>query len=278
MKSKPDQTKDWHLRQRAEVEDGTVAFDVFGEGPTVVLVHGTPSWSYLWRNVVPKLTDRFTVYVFDLIGYGDSEPKGQDVSIAAQTRTLTELVGQWNLESPAVAGHDIGAAIVLRSHLLDEMPFDRIALIDGVVLRPWITPTSRHVQKHLDVYRTMPTHIYERIVAAHIETTVYRPMDGETLAAYLDRWRGEAGQAAYLQKVAQFDEGYTDEFESLLGSMQTPVKIIWGEEDAWLEPAVARRLDEMLPNSELELIPEAGHFSMEDRPDEVAQKLTDFIV
>ena len=278
MQSKPDQTKDWRLHQRAEVEDGAVAFDVFGEGPPLVLVHGTPSWSYLWRNVVPKLDGRFTVYVFDLLGYGDSEPKGQDVSIAAQTRALTELVGQWSLKSPAVAGHDIGAAIVLRSHLLDKVPFERIALIDGVVLRPWITPTSRHVQKHLDVYQTMPTHIYERIVAAHIETTVYRPMDQETLAAYLNRWRGEDGQAAYLQKVAQFDEGYTDEFESLLGSMQTPVKIIWGEEDAWLEPAVARRLDEMLPNSELELIPEAGHFSMEDRPDEVARKLTDFIV
>ena len=109
----------------------------------------------------------------------------------------------------------------------------------------------------------MPTHIYERIVAAHIETAVYRPMDEETLAAYLNRWRGKKGQEAYLQKVAQFDEEYTEEFGSLLGSIKTPVKIIWGEEDAWLDPTVARRLDESLPNSELQLISEAGHFSME---------------
>ena len=242
----------------------------------MVLVHGTPSRSYLWRNVAPALADRFTVYMFDLLGYGDSEPKTQDVSIAAQSRLLTELIGRWELEAPTIAGHDIGGAIVLRSHLLDGVPYGRIALIDAVVFRPWITPTTRHVQAHLDAYRTMPTHIYERIVAAHIGTAVHRPMDEETFAAYFDRWRGEGGQAAYLQKVAQFDEGHTDEFEPLLGSMRTPVRIIWGERDAWLDPAFARRLQELLPNSGLTLIPEAGHFVMEDAPEEVARELSDF--
>ena len=242
----------------------------------MVLVHGTPSRSYLWRNVAPALADRFTVYVFDLFGYGDSVPKTQDVSIAAQSRLLTELIGRWGLEAPAIAGHDIGGAIVLRSHLLDEVPYSRIALIDAVVLRPWITPTTRHVQAHLDTYRTMPTHIYERIATAHIGTAVHRPMDSETFAAYFDRWRGGGGQAAYLQKVAQFDEGHTGEIEPLLGSMRTPVQIIWGERDAWLDPAFARCLQQLLPNSDLSLIPEAGHFVMEDAPERVARELSDF--
>jgi pimeloyl-ACP methyl ester carboxylesterase len=277
VQPRPDQRADWCLRQRVELSSGEIAFDVFGEGPPVVLVHGTPTWSYLWRNVVPVLGDRFTVYTFDLLGYGDSETKeGQDVSIAAQSRLLTELIGRWGLEAPAIAGHDIGGAIVLRSHLLDEVPFRRVALIDAVVLRPWITPTTRHMQAHLDVYRTMPTHVYERVVAAHIGTAVHRPMDETTFAAYFDKWRGEEGQAAYLQKVAQFDEEYTAEFEPFLGAMQAPVRIIWGERDAWLDPAFARRLQELLPDSDLRMIPEAGHFSMEDSPDEVAQILAEF--
>jgi pimeloyl-ACP methyl ester carboxylesterase len=256
---------------------GAISFDVFGQGPPVVLVHGTPSWSYLWRNIVPALADRFTVYAFDLLGYGDSEAeKGQDVSVAAQSRLLTELLERWQLEAPAIAGHDIGGAIVLRSHLLDEMPFSRIALIDAVVLRPWITPTTRHMQAHLDAYRTMPTHIYERIAAAHIGTAVHRPMDEATFEQYFARWRGKGGQEAYLQKVAQFDEGYTAEFEHLLGSMRTPVRIIWGERDAWLVPAFARRLRDLLPDSDLKLIPEAGHFVMEDAPEEVARELRGF--
>ncbi len=276
MQGKTDQPGDRRLQQRAVVTGGEVAFDVFGEGPPVVLVHGTPTWSYLWRHIVPALSDRFAVHVFDLLGYGDSEPAGQDVSIAAQTRLLTELIGLWELEAPAIAGHDIGGAIVLRAHLLDEVPFSRIALIDAVVLRPWITPTTRHMQAHLDVYRTMPTHIYERVAAAHIGTAVHRPMDEATFEQYFARWRDEDGQEAYLQKVAQFDEEYTAEFEPLLGSMQTPERIIWGEQDAWLDPAFARRLHELLPNSDLKLIPEAGHFVMEDAPEEVTQELRDF--
>ncbi len=266
----------WRLGQRVSLPQGDVAFDVFGQGPPVVLVHGTPSWSYLWRNVAPELADQFTVHVFDLLGYGDSEPKGQDVSIEAQSRVLTELIGRWGLDAPAIAGHDIGGAIVLRSHLLDEVPYSLIALVDAVVLRPWITPTTRHIQAHLDVYQTMPTHIYERVVAAHIGTAVHRPIDEETFAAYFTRWRGENGQAAYLQKVAQFDERYTNEFEPLLSSMQTPVRIVWGEQDVWLNPAFAWRLHELLPNSDLKLIPEAGHFVMEDAPQEVARELRNF--
>ncbi len=276
MQADSNQQQDWRLRQRAELSGGEVAFDVFGDGPPVILVHGTPSWSYLWRNVAPALAERFTVHVFDLFGYGDSKAKGTDVSIGAQSRLLTELIECWELEAPAIAGHDIGAALVLRSHLLDKVPYSRVALIDAVVLRPWITPTTRHVQAHLDVYRTMPTHIYERVVAGHIGTAVHRPMDEETFAAYFDQWRGEDGQAVYLQKVAQFDEKYTDEFQPLLGSMRTPVRIIWGEHDAWLDPSIAERLQEIFPNSDLELIPEAGHFSMEDRPDEVVRTLLDF--
>ena len=58
--------------------------------------------------------------------------------------------------------------------------------------------------------------------------------------------------------------------------MQTPVRIIWGGRDAWLDPAFARRLHERLPTSDLRLIPEAGHFVMEDAPEEVTGELRDF--
>jgi pimeloyl-ACP methyl ester carboxylesterase len=191
----------WQLSRRARVSEGEVAYEVMGEGPAVVLVHGTPSWSYLWRNVATALAKNFTVYVFDLPGYGDSEKReGQDLSIAAQGRALTELLESWRLESPAIAGHDIGGAIVLRTHLLDEVPFSRISLIDAVAVNPWVTATTTHVQNHMDAYRTMPTHIYEEVVAAHLHTAVHRNMDESAFEAYTGQWRGEEGQAAYLRK------------------------------------------------------------------------------
>ena len=105
-----------------------------------------------------RLAGHHTVYVYDLPGFGESERyEGQDASIAAQGRVLAELVEGWGLEGPAVAGHDIGGGIVLRAHLLEGVCFQKISLLDAVVLTPWGTPALGHVKEHLGAYRTMPT-------------------------------------------------------------------------------------------------------------------------
>jgi pimeloyl-ACP methyl ester carboxylesterase len=267
----------WNLRSRAGLSGGEIAYDALGYGPPVILVHGTPGRSYVWREVASRLADRFTVYVFDLLGFGESERReGLDVSIAAQARLLAELVETWGLAEPAVAGHDIGGAISLRAHLLEHVPFSRIALIDAVALRPWITPTTRHVKAHLDVYGTMPTQVFEAIVASHLRTATHEPMDETALEAYLDQWTGELGQRLYLQKDAQLDEDDTAAFEPLLPSIEVPVRIVWGEHDAWLPPTTAERLNETIPSSDLRILPGTGHFAMEDSPDEVTAALEEF--
>ncbi len=243
-----------------------------------MLVHGTPTWSYVWRKVAPALAETFTVYVFDLPGYGDSPaPNSEKISIRTHTTTFLELLDYWGLRTPAVVGHDIGGATVLRAQLLHGRDFRQIALVDAVVLAPWITPTTQHIQAHIDVYRTMPSHIFEQITAAHLGTAVHRALDHETFSAYHRQWSGARGQAAYLQKVAHFDEDDTRELEPLLGRVAAPVRIIWGEEDRWLDVALAERLRDAIPGSDLMLIRDAGHFVMEDAPAEVAQALIDFL-
>ena len=267
----------WNLRRRLTLPAGEIAYDVFGYGPPLILIHGTPSRSYIWRDVAMRLADRFTVYVYDLLGFGQSERKeGLDVSISGQSRLLAELLEAWELEAPSVAGHDIGGAIALRAHLLEDVPFGCIALLDSVVLRPWITPTTRHVREHLDVYATMPVEIFEAVIASHLRTATHRPLDEGAFATYLEGWRGELGQKLYLQKDAQLDEDDTTQFEPLLPSLSVPVRIIWGEQDAWLDPSLAARLHQIIPGSDLVLLPETGHFAMEDSPKEVAEALFEF--
>src|SRR5712691_5556563 len=128
---------EWALKQRWESPSGTIRYDVFGGGPPLVLVHGTPSSTYLWRHVIPKLASERTVYAYDLLGYGASEKRdNQDVSLGAQTRLLAQLLDHWELEQPAIVGHDFGGAITLRTHLLERRPFSAIALLDPVALGP----------------------------------------------------------------------------------------------------------------------------------------------
>jgi len=258
-------------------EGGEVAYGVFGEGPPVVLVHGTPSRSSLWRGVVGRLAGRHAVYVHDLVGFGESQRyEGQDVSIAEQGRVLAELVEVWGLEEPAVAGHDIGGGIVLRAHLLEGVPFRRISLLDAVVLTPWGTPALGHVKEHLGAYRTMPTGVFEAYVAARLRETTNRPMDEGAFETYLSQWRGPEGQAAYLRKDAALLERDTAEVERLLGSVRAPVEVVWGGEDEWLDPSQAEALVSKIPGSRLRLLPGAGHFVMEDAPEMVAGILAEF--
>ena len=267
----------WHLRERARLSGGVVAHDSIGHGRPVVLVHGTPSWSFLWRRVAPLLAADFEVYMFDLLGYGHSEKgDGLDVSIAAQGRLLAELLDLWGLERPLIAGHDIGGAIMLRALLIEGRAFERIALVDSVVFNPWLTPTTMHIRAHLDTYRTMPVHIYEQVVRAHLRTAVHHTLDEDTLAGYMEPWTGAAGQAAYFHKIAQFEEADTADLGSLLEKITVPALIVWGEADGWIAPSVADRLNWAIPGSQLRLIPAAGHFCPEDDPEAVAQSLSGF--
>lgn len=256
---------------------GEVAYGVFGEGSPVVLVHGTPSRALIWRGVVERLAERHAVYVYDLPGFGESEKyEGQDVSVAAQGRALAELVEVWGLEEPAVAGHDIGGGIVLRAHLLEGVSFRRISLLDAVVLTPWGTPALGHVREHLGAYRTMPTGVFEAYVAARLRETTSRPMDEGAFDAYLSQWRGSDGQAAYLRKDAALVERDTAEVEPLLGDVRAPVEVVWGEEDAWLDPSQAEILARKIPGSNTRLVSGAGHFVTEDAPERVAEVLAEF--
>lgn len=248
---------------------GEVAYGVYGEGPPVVLVHGTPSRSCNWREVVPKLAEGHAVYVYDLPGFGESgRGESQDVSIAAQGRGLAELIEAWRLDKPQVAGHDIGGGIALRAHLLENVPFERIALLDAVVLTPWGTPSLRHVKENLNAYRTKPNDDFEAYVAARLGQATRRPIDEGVFEAYLSQWRGVAGQTAYLRKDEALLDRDTAELEPRLGAIGAPVQVVWGEEDGWLDPSQARLLAEKIPN--------AGHFVMEDTPGEVAEVLANF--
>lgn len=241
------------------------------------MVHGTPSRSYIWREVVPALTDRFAVYVYDLLGFGESEGgEGVDVSIAAQGQALAELIEAWGLEEPRIAGHDIGGGITLRAHLIEGTSFERIALLDAVVLTPWGTPSLRHVKEYLGAYRTMPCHVFEAYVAARLGSATSRPMNERDFEAYLSQWRGAAGQEAYLRKDEALLQRDTAELEPLLGSVEVPVQIVWGEEDGWLASVQADLLHGTIPGSRLKKVAGAGHFVMEDAPSEVAEVLAGF--
>jgi pimeloyl-ACP methyl ester carboxylesterase len=268
----------WMLRERVRVSGGEVAADVFGDGPPVILVHGTPASSYLWRNVVPALANRHSVHVWDLLGFGESRlDPGVAPSIARQARTLAELVEHWGLDSPDLVGHDIGGGTVARAHLIDDVAVRRLALLDAAVIGPWNTPFTEHMQRHEDAYRTMPPHVFADIIAARIRTATHHPMSDAAAGAYLAPWAGPAGQQRWIDQVASVTFQDTNEVVARLGEITAPTIVLWGEEDTWLPPTMGQRLAAAIPGAQRTTIAEAGHFLPEDDPKATADALLQFL-
>lgn len=268
----------WTLKKTFQFKEGRVAYDVKGEGPPLVLVHGTPTSSYIWRRFVNELSREWTVYYYDLIGYGLSEKRqGQDVSLATQTELLYELIRHWGLHMPTIVGHDFGGAITLRTHLLRNQPFRRIALMDPVALSPWGTEFARLVSKHTEAFERLPEPMHEAMLAVYLRSAFYRPIGEEELLAYMNPWVGPEGQCAFYRQMSFFDEKYTDEFRDLLPSIDIPVCILWGEKDTWIPIDRGLELQQRIPNSEMNPIPYAGHFLQQDNPEATLRCLRQFL-
>jgi pimeloyl-ACP methyl ester carboxylesterase len=268
----------WQLRESFETKDGSVRFDRFGAGPPVVLLHGTPFSSVVWRQLVSRLRGDWTIFVWDLLGYGTSDQRaGQDVSIAAQTRVFGQLLDYWAIDSPAVVAHDIGGAIALRAHLLDGRPYRALALIDPVALAPWGSPFYRLVQEHTGVFERIPPYMHEAMVTAYIQNASHASLADDMLEALSRPWLGAEGQRAFYRQIAQADQRYTDEVQPRYGEICLPVLIVWGEEDRWIDVAQAHVLGKLIGGAEVVVVPEAGHLVQLDAPDETAEHLARFL-
>lgn len=267
----------WNLTETYAIEERYVKFGVSGNGPPVILVHGTPWSSYNMRHIIEALSDNFTTYYFDLIGYGQSDKSNGDVSLGIQNTILNQLIKFWGLEKPVIIGHDFGGATVLRTHLLNRQDFEKIVLIDPVSISPWGSPFFQHVKAHEAAFAGAPDYIHEAIVRAYINTAAFIPIADDTMEKTIQPWTGEDGKAAFYRQIAQAKEEYTDEVQSVYSQITRPLMILWGTEDSWIPVERGRLLNELIPSSLFYEIPNAGHLVIEEQPELLVEKIRSFL-
>lgn len=269
---------DWTLAHRFASEQGEVAWDRFGVGPPLVLLHGTPFSSYVWRDIAPALAMRHTVHVWDMVGYGASEKRaGQDVSLGVQGALFAELLDHWGLDSPAVVAHDFGGAVALRAHLLHGAAYDRLALVDAVTHGPWGTGLFRLARDHGQVFASLPAEAHEGLVRGYVGTASHRGLAADVLDAYVAPWLGEDGQPALYRQMAQNDQRWTDEVEEKYADLRVPTLVCWGTDDTWLPPEKGERLAASIPGAELQWLQGSGHLAQEDAPAQLTAHLLEFL-
>ncbi len=267
----------WKVPESYVFKGRIVKYGVIGDGSPVVVVHGTPWSSFNLRHVIEALSKSFTVYYYDLVGYGQSDKSPGDVSLCIQNQILDKLIDHWGLKNPAIIGHDFGGTTVLRTHLLNGCDFRKIVLIDPVAISPWGSPFFQHVNAHEAAFAGVPDYIHEAIVRAYVKTAAFKPIDDATLDMIVRPWTGSDGKAAFYRQIAQANSSFTKEIQHLYGKITTPVLILWGREDTWIPLEKGEALHEMIPDSLFHIINDAGHLVIEEQPDRLIEKIRPFL-
>jgi 2-hydroxymuconate-semialdehyde hydrolase len=257
----------------AAVSGGELAYIDVGEGPAVMLIHGFPTWSYLWRREIPTLSSRMRVIAPDLVGYGHSEkPKDADLSITAQAGYLEELLDQLQIDRAAMVGHDIGggvaqilalhgraaALVALDSICFDAWPIEGVKMIQG----------AQPEQESAEFVDSLARLTFDLGVAK-------QKLGEEAIEAYLQPWRDDP--PAFFRAARGIDGGGLSDREDALAKLDIPTMVIWGEDDPFLPSELGERLGEAIPMSMTALLPGCSHFVTEDAWQTVDQLINEFL-
>jgi haloalkane dehalogenase len=251
-----------------------------GEGAPILLLHGEPTWSYLWRKVVPHLPGRKIAP--DLIGFGRSD-KPEDVGWYSYDRhvaSVVRLVEALDLRGLTLVVHDWGGPIGLRFAVEHEDRVDRLVILNTGIGggRPPSETWLRFRQMVRDAGGDLDV---GRLVAAGTS----QGLSDEDRAAYDDCFptaASKAGALAFPELVPTEPEHPNttpmNRVAEALSSWRKPALVVWGADDRVLPASVAQRFVEAIPGAQGPVLIEgASHFLQEDRPDEVAEAIRGFL-
>jgi 2-hydroxymuconate-semialdehyde hydrolase len=265
-------------KRRARVPGGELAYLDLGdpEAPPVLMLHGFPTSSYLWRNLAPLLSPWMRVLAPDLLGCGDSPARlGAELHIRAQTRLVRELLGTLGVETFAVIGHGHGGGVAQLLAL--EGGAGGMVLIDSVAFDSWPSEASRRLQTLSPEERTegAAREALDRFLAkamGHPER-----LTEDDRAEYLRPFLGEEGARAFFAGIDAADGLGLVGTEDALRALEIPVLVLWGDEDPYLPPLLGERLADALPMSTLAFLPGCSHLLPEDAPETVAPLVFEYL-
>ncbi len=255
--------------------DGTMRYLDEGRGPTVLIVHGTPSWSFEWRCVVAALAPTHRVVVPDHLGFGLSD-KPQNVSVLRpedHAQRLAALVAALDLREVTLVAHDFGGPIALGATQLD------LARVSSLVLSNtwlWSLSDRRDVRILSALVRSPLGRLLYRGFNASPRwilpsafgdrRRLTRAVHRHYLAPF-PRWRDRAAPwklGVELAGSAAFYDGLWRDRQKF-GAL--PTRLVWGDRDPTFRQPERERLQAAFPHAQLTRIADSGHFVAEEAPE-----------
>ncbi len=260
-----------------------------GEGPTLLLVHGNPTWSFYWREIIRALRDRYRVVAIDQIGCGMSEkPSAKEYSyrLARRVADLNEFVEKLDLQQITLVAHDWGGAVGMGAAVAAPERFARFALMNtAAFLAPkchWKIRACR-----IPLFGPLAVQGLNLFVRAALRTTVAKPERitpavRAGLSAPYDSWRNRTGVLRFVLDIplSPSHPSYAtlQGIENGLAQFRDhPVCIFWGMQDWCFTGWFLDRFIEIFPRAEVHRFSDAGHYVVEDAHERIAPLLDEFI-
>lgn len=243
--------------------------------PVAVLVHGFASSLNVWDGVLEELEKTHRVVALDLKGFGWSGRPPGDYSPEAQARIVLGLLDELEVESFSLVAHSWGASVALKVAMLEPQRVTKLALYDAWVYEEQL-PTFFVWSRAPILGEVLFTLFYHERPADKVEVAFYDP--GRLDEAFIDHTREMLNRpgtaAAALEAVRGQEYG---RYEDAYSKIQQPTLLLWGREDRVTRLDAGVRLSRQLPNSQLIVYPQCGHFPMIEARDESTRDLATFL-
>ena len=257
---------------------GPVHYIDEGQGRPLVLFHGNPDWSFLYRKIIVELQDRFRCIAMDYPGFGLSAHPGEEYGYtpAEHAAAVSELIDHLDLDDAIVVGADWGGPIGL--DVATRMG-DRVA---GLVIgNTWAWPTEGGMLEFFS--RLMSSRIMQRLIVRRnffVSPAMKRSIVGEMSDAEFEHYTAVVPTPASRLGIAEFPRQIRAAgpwLADLEGRVEAtladkPMLLIWGMKDPVFK-AILPEWESRFPHAQVVRLDNASHYLQEDEPERIAQAI-----
>jgi pimeloyl-ACP methyl ester carboxylesterase len=263
----------------SDVDGIRIHYQEKGTGTPLILVHGSTSSTYSWKDVFEPLTKSYRVIAVDLKGFGFSAKPDGDYTRRAQAVLVAHLLDYLKIEKAWLAGNSMGGEVALNFALQNPQRIAGLILIDsggvkvqgGASLAPTYAQTPFIGPLLIALALTS-----DKLVRQGLEKSFYddTKVTAERVAAYYRPLKTRGGQLAAFRTRTQSGQF---PIERDLEKINSPALLIWGAEDELIPIAAGRRMNSLIKGSKLVILERCGHVPQEEMPERVVDEITKFM-
>jgi len=291
---------DSFMKEQIETEKADIAVRRAGDGPPLVLLHGHPETGVMWQDVAPRLTDRFTVVVPGLRGYGASTGprpfKTEHYSKREMANDVVEVMEVYGYDQFQVAGHDRGGRVTYRLALDHPDRVERLAVLDMIPSLEYYERATWRQSKKIFVWYLYPQpYPYpETLIGSnpdfHLDWLLDQWSDGELEEVFgeeaLEEYRACMRDDDTLRAMMEdyragfhFDTKYDQEDREAGNKIECPSLALYAKGKSGTDPGPdpVDVWEDWMTDVRGETI-DSSHFFPEEKPEETAEALDSFFV